>query len=449
LNHYTYEACFEKVVEAIEEFSPDMVGMQLLTPNRVSSYRLIEYIHEKYPHIHLVVGGIHASIMHRQLIEKYPFLIAVLGEGEMTLAELVEKLLNGDADLMGIDGIAFNHKSSMVRTKPRELIDNLDVLPFPKHELFFDGNRSFGCILTARGCPYNCSFCCLDFVSKRKVRLRSVGNVVDEIEHMINAFPHMKSIWIHDDTFFINNKRVIEFCDEIIRRKINTEFICSGRMKPLSEEMIHKLVDAGFVKVMLGLESGNNEILKTARKKITKEDAINAFKMFSHSSIELHAFLIAGLPGETLETVMETVNLMKDLQRIKYTYYPDIAALLTVYPGTEIYEIAKAKGMISDEFWLSDKPTPLFTVENSKEQLFRFKDIYLNHLSMNRLLTLKGLRAQFKMLPYIVKYIINNISIKDALYRIKDALYRMLRFVLPKGVFEFMARQYRHIKGIS
>ena len=438
LNHYTYESCFDEVVKTIREFSPNIVGLQILTPNRVSSFLLIEYIHEKYPDIRLVIGGIHASIMYRQLLEKHPFLLAVIGEGELTFAELVDNLTQGKGELIGIDGIAYNNGWKIVKTKTRELIGDLDILPYPKHEMFFSGNRTSGCILTTRGCPFKCSFCSLDSISRRTVRFRSVGNVVDEIEYMIYRFPQMDSIWIHDDTFFIDNKRVIEFCDEILSRRIKMKFICSGRMKPLSTKMINKLEDAGFVKVMLGLESGNDKILEKTHKAITKKDALNAFKMFSNSPIELHSFLIAGLPGENLETVMETASFVKELQKIKYTYYPDIAALLTIYPGTEVYEIAKAKDMIDDSFWLSDNPTPLFTVENSKEQLFQYKEIYMNHLSLDRFWTKDGLGAQLPMLPYILKYLVLNI-------RKPVGISRLAKFILPEKIYEVLVVPYRFL----
>ena len=92
LNHFDYETCYKKVMDKIKEFSPDFVGLQLLSSNRVSSYRLIELIHKEYPEIQLILGGIHTTIMYEQLIDKYPFVIAVLGEGEITLDELLHEL---------------------------------------------------------------------------------------------------------------------------------------------------------------------------------------------------------------------------------------------------------------------------------------------------------------------------------------------------------------------
>jgi len=154
LNYVQIEEGINQIEKEIKKFSPDMVGIQLLSATRVSSYKAIEYIHKKYPEIQIVLGGIHSTIMYRQLIKKYPFLIIVLGEGEITLEELI-KSKNG---LKEIDGIAFwdNELNDVGRTKPREVINDLDRLPFPDHKLFFQGNRTSACLLTSRGCPFSC-----------------------------------------------------------------------------------------------------------------------------------------------------------------------------------------------------------------------------------------------------------------------------------------------------
>lgn len=440
LNNYNYQVCFDIVVETIKKFSPEIIGFQILTTNRVSAYKLIEHIHENYPKIKLLIGGVHATIMHQQLLEKYPYLIAVLGEGEITFTELTNKLFDQNCNLTKIDGIAFNLNGSVIKTNPRKLIENLDELPRAKHEIFFNNKRSFGCIMTARGCPFNCSFCCLDILSQRRVRMRSVENIIEEIEWMIARFPEMTEIWIHDDTFFINNQRVIKLCDEIIKRKINIKFTCSGRMKPLNEEVIKKLEQANFKKVLLGLESGDESILKSCHKAITQQDVINAFRLFAGSKIRLTAFLIVGLPGETLETIKETAKFVKKLQKIKYTYYGD-CSILTIYPGTEIYEIAKAGGIINDDYWLTNKPTPLFTLENSQEQLLRFKEILLNYISVERFLTPAGFIRQLDMIPYNLKYIMQN---KNSLVPI---ISKTLKTIMPNSVFRFIKKQYNLAKN--
>ncbi|MFH1503099.1 MAG: radical SAM protein [Candidatus Diapherotrites archaeon] len=406
-NHKSDKDCFKEVIEEIENFSPDIVGFQILTSNRVSSYHLIEYIHQNYPKIKIIVGGIHVTIMYKQLIEKYPFLIAVLGEGEITLFELIKELDKKSPNLKKIDGLGFYKNNSVMRTKPRKLIENLDTLPFPKHELFFKNpKRDSGCLLTSRGCYFSCSFCCLNPEAKRIVRFRSPKNVVDEIEYMVKSFPQMTEIFIHDDSFFSNNERVIKICDEIIKRKIKMNFVCEGRIKPISSEMIKKLEQANFKRVLLGIESGDNGILKACHKGINQEDILHAFKLFSKSSINLKTLLIIGLPGENIGTIKETVRFIKKCQKIKYVSYGNIKPLLMVFPGTEVYEIAKSKGMINDNYWLSEKVIPLYTIENSYERLKELGNILLDNIAFSRIITPKGFRAQFDMIPYLTKYLL-------------------------------------------
>jgi len=428
LNDYEPQECIDISIRNIEEFNPDVVGLQILTGNRVCSFRLIELINHKYRDIKIMAGGIHVTVMYEQILNRYPFLTAVIGEGEMTISELIE----GGRDLENIDGIAFNHNGRITKTRDRALIENLDELPFPKHEVFFSESRRCGCILTSRGCPFSCTFCCLCSISQRRVRYRSVKNVVDEIEDMTHKFKGMSSVWIHDDSFFLNNDRVIEFCDEIVKRGIKIEFICSGRMKPLKIQMIAAMEKAGFTHILFGLESGAREILKTSKKAITKEDAINAIELFSKSSIRVTIFLIIGLPGETLETVKETIELIQRLQRIKYIWFGDHFGILFIYPGTEVYEIAKAKGFIDDSYWLTDKNTPFYTAEHSMETLLEFEDMITNNLSLIRIFTAPGFKAQKKMIYLIfqdkyfrrkfINQVFNTILPRDRINKIKKSL---------------------------
>ena len=415
LNHIDYKTCYSTVMNKVKEFKPDFVGLQLLSSNRVSSYRIIERINKEYPDIQLIIGGIHTTIMYEQLLEKYPFIVAVLGEGEITTDELLRELNKSQPNLRGIDGVAFYNEASrkVERTKPRALVKDLDIFPFPKHELFFkDSNRFSGCVITSRGCFMRCSFCVLNPEAKRIVRYRSPKNVVDEIEYMAKSFPQMTEVFIHDDSFFADNKRVIEICEEMIKRKIKLEFVCSGRMIPLTTEMISKLEEANFTRVMLGIESGDNGILKSCHKGITQQNIIDAFNLFAKSKINLKTFLIIGLPGETEETVRETIRLIKKIQKIKYVSYGDFSNFLMVYPGTEVYEIAKSKGMVNDDFWLSNEEIPVYTAENSMEELKRLGGILSDNISYERILTWKGFRAQFIMIPYLIVHFAKRIKAK-------------------------------------
>ncbi|MDE1798376.1 MAG: B12-binding domain-containing radical SAM protein [Candidatus Micrarchaeota archaeon] len=403
LNTHGYEACYAEVEKAIAERAPDILGLQILTQNRTSSFHILETVHAAHPNVRLVIGGIHTTAMYKQILQKFPYVVAVLGEGELTFDELANALKEGKS-IEQIEGIAYFADGQVKVTKPRALIENLDDLPFPKHELFFDPERKHSCILTTRGCPFRCSFCALEQISRRVHRKRSVDSVIQEIEYLAKAYPNMSMVWFHDDTLFMDNERVIALCDEIVKRGLNRlQFVCSARIKPVSEAMVNKLVEANFVKVLFGLESGTDEILRRCHKNITQQDTVETFRLFAKTDIEVITFLIVGLAGETWETNLNTAKFIKRLQRIKYNYFNDIGVLM-VYPGTEICRLAIEGGQITDDYWLTDKPVPFYTVEHSEAELFAMKKVLLDHIALKRIWTVDGFKGQWDMIPYVVPF---------------------------------------------
>lgn len=437
MNDYPYEDCYRTVGDKLREFRPEVVGFNVLTSNRVSTCHLVESIHAQFPEMKILLGGIHTSAMYDQLIRKYPYVVAVIGEGELTAAELLEKFRNKEA-IENVAGIAFYREGGVVTTPSRPLIDDLDQLPFPKHEVFFYPDVIAACILTTRGCPFRCSFCALDLVSRGKVRYRSVRNVMEELEHIKKVNPKIKRIWIHDDTFFLKNERVVEFCDEVVKRKLDFEFICSARFKPISEKLVPALERAGFSTVLFGLESGAPSVLQRAGKHITPEDALYAVGLFRNSPITVGVFLIVGLSGENASTIRETIDLVVKLQKIKYLLYLDEPNTCFVYPGTQLYEMAKRAGQLDDDYWLTDKPIPFFTVEHTEAELAAFGEELFDHIALGRIFTFKGFMAQAKMLPYIVRHLVKlpffaRIEfLNTAFYRFKEqhpGVYGALRLI--------------------
>jgi anaerobic magnesium-protoporphyrin IX monomethyl ester cyclase len=407
LNDYEYRSCFARVKSELKQFNPNVVGFNILTNNRVSSFKLMEYIHIHFPKTKIIIGGIHTSVMYKQIINKYPFVVAVIGEGELTTAQLIDSFV-GKLPLGDVSGIAYKKAHNLIVTPKRDLIPDLDILPFPKHEIFFSEGRTTACIVTSRGCPFHCSFCVLDVISRSHPRKRSIGNVIDEIELLRNSYPLLEAVWIHDDQFFLDNQRVIDFCQEIVKRKIKLRFICSGRFKPVSQDMVNWLEKAGFFQVLFGLESGSPRILNLCHKYITQADVINTVKLFKKTHIFVIMFLITGLVGETDESIKETYEFVKKVQKIKYVFYHDIS-ILTVYPGTEVYDLAKKAGMINDAYWLTAKPTPLYTVEHSNQELMEMKNQILNHIALFRIFSFKGLLGQYDMIPTIIKFLFDYI----------------------------------------
>jgi len=353
----------------ILEFRPDFLLVQVFTMNRVESYKIIRRAKELAPGAKIVAGGVHASIYPAQILDNYPADCVVIGEGEATIVELLPVLGEG-GDLSAVKGIAYRREGGTVFTPPRPLIEDLDSLPFPKHGLFITTEplREMGCILTSRGCPYRCSFCCLHTISRRRFRTRSVSNVVDEIQHIVDNFPQIKLLQIADDTFTLNQQRAIEICREIIRRGIKMRFLCSARIRPASPELFEIMEKAGFEGIGFGLETGSAKLLKAIHKNISREDVIATFKMLKGRRLKIATYLMVGFPGENDETVAETIDLIKKLQKIKYFEFAGVARLW-VYPNTEVYEVMRAAGRIDDSYWLTDKDVPFFTLEHSEDEL--------------------------------------------------------------------------------
>lgn len=353
----------------LAEFRPDFYLVQVFTMNRVESFKAIETARSILPGVRIVAGGVHASIYPSQLLDNFPLDAVVIGEGEATIVELLSALTD-NSDLAKVKGIAYRRDGVSVITPPRPLIEDLDSLPFPRHDLFIKPEplREMGCILTSRGCPYRCSFCCLHTISKRRFRTRSVKNVVDEIAYIAENFPQIKVLQLADDTFTLNQQRAIEICREIIRRGIKMRFLCSARIRPASPELFEIMEKAGFEGIGFGLETGSEKLLRSIHKNITREDVVETFKMLKGRNMKIATYLMVGFPGEDEGTVSETIDLIKKLQKIKYFEFAGVARLW-VYPNTEVYDIMRARGAIDDSYWLTGKDVPFFTLEHSEAEL--------------------------------------------------------------------------------
>lgn len=198
-NNDPFEA--ENAVKAeLLDFEPDFFLVQIFTMNRVESYRYIKKAKTLRPEMKIITGGIHASIYPGQLLDNFPVDCVVIGEGEVSIVELLEALSAGRHP-SGVKGIAYKEDERMIITEERSLIEDLDSLPFPRHELYINSKCEVASILTSRGCPFKCSFCCLHTISRRKFRKRSAKKAVDEVEHIVNTFKKIKIIQIADGYF--------------------------------------------------------------------------------------------------------------------------------------------------------------------------------------------------------------------------------------------------------
>ena len=358
-------------IALIKKEQPAVVSFTILSMNRTASFYLIKKIKKNAPQTKIISGGVHCSVLYEQILRNFPVDAICLGEGENVIIPLVENVFDKNS-LQKVNGIAYlNEKNELVITSPPD-ITKLDDVPFPEHDAFLTKKSKVLYMITSRGCVGKCIFCSTISYWKRW-RTRSPENIVDEIEAVTKRFPNIEYIFFNDDAFTLDNKRAINICKEIIKRGIKIKWTCSARVTPISLEMLEWFKKAGCIRITYGIESGSNRMLQMMKKYITREQIITAFDLTKKAGIEAKAFLLVGLPTEDNESINETISLLK-----RINYIADGAAIVELYPNTEIYQMAKEKGFINDDYWLTDKIIPKYTYEHSISELtsMEFRIVY-------------------------------------------------------------------------
>ncbi|MFH0979292.1 MAG: radical SAM protein [Candidatus Woesearchaeota archaeon] len=378
---YNYEnaggGAISLMLQKVRNFRPEMVGMTCLTNNRGSCIRFAKKVKKYNPNIKVVLGGVHATIMHKQILSHFAAIdIIVMGEGELTVRELVSTI-EKKGDLKSVKGLAFREHGKIIETEKREPIKDLDTLPIPNLEFFRKQieETKTGCIYSSRGCPYHCNFCSTSHYWNNMWRPRSPKHVVDEIEYLLTNF-QVKYLYFTDDCFSTSKKRVIEICRKIVQRGLKVKFTVSTRVNFIDDESLRWLKKAGAVEVAFGVESGSPKILGNIGKQEDLSQVITACKKTAKWGLTPSVLLFVGTPGENQETINETKKLVDQIYRSAKI---DYVRLLEVYPGVPLYEHAKKIGFIDDDYWLTNKDPPIFTAENSKEQLQRWSTEIVLH----------------------------------------------------------------------
>ncbi|MFH1092013.1 MAG: radical SAM protein, partial [Pseudomonadota bacterium] len=328
----------------LNDFQPEIVGATCVTMNFYDAVRVIEDVKSISPHVFTVIGGCHISFCARETLEQFPCLdCAVLGEGEDTVVELVRAIEQG-RDLGHIKGLAYRKNGRVVLNEPRLPGIDLDTLPLPaRHLLPLGRYKALGLSLTmttSRGCPHQCIFCVGRKMIGPKVRYRRPEAVVDELEYLTSlGFPQVN---IADDLFTADKRRCLAICDEILRRGLTTKWTSFSRVDTVSPEVLGRMREAGCSAISFGVESGNAGILKTIKKRITTDQVVTAVKMCTAAGILPHASFILGLPGETPETIEESVAFGKKLKELGVSYG---FHLLAPFPGTRVRDNAEEYGL--------------------------------------------------------------------------------------------------------
>ncbi len=328
----------EKINRKIEEYKPDIIGITCVTMNYPVASEILKYCKSVNPKIVTVIGGPHVTFNAEETLKEAPWIdIVVRREGEFTMLDIV----NGEK-LTDIDGIAYRDKNGDVKlTKERALIENLDELPPPARHLFpiskylaLDAHAS---LLAGRGCPFNCIFCVGSKMGGRKARYRNSKLVVDEIEESLAL--GFKEVNFEDDLLTLNHKHVNAVCDEIIARGLKFNWSAFARADTVTPEILEKMRAAGCTWVSYGVESGNQQILDLVKKKLTLEKVRYAVAIAKEAGVKVLASFIIGLPGETKETLKDTMDFAQEIQTF-YGFH-----VLAPFPGSEVREEADKYGI--------------------------------------------------------------------------------------------------------
>ena len=360
-----------KIVRSAKEFSPDFIGITCWTINRGIIWTLCAQLKKNLPKTFLAIGGPHASFYPEHIFAKTHANAVVIGEGEKTLCELLDAIKNGEV-FNQIKGIAFKREDGTVkRTEMRPLIETLDEIPFPLYEGFKNFNfknyagfaglpRPTAAIITSRGCVFDCTYCSSVNFWGKKWRHRSAQNVLEEIEYLVKKIG-ARSIYIFDDNFPVDKKRAIDICLGIVERKMNIQWACCSHVKMINEELLNAMKASGCVSIDFGVESGSDLILENINKKQKCSDIENAFTLAHRKGIKPRAYLMVGNRGETIETIDETIEMVGKIK----PYSSIGASILWLLPGTSVYNDAKARGFIDDDFWLINETVPYNLQEHS------------------------------------------------------------------------------------
>jgi len=331
----------EKVKEALAEKKPEVIGFSVLHGDRWGAIDIARTAKQLNPKTKVVFGGIGATFLWEHLLTHFPEVdVVVLGEGEWTFLSLVRHFeKKQDQGFAEIRGIAYREKGKILKTAQPDPIKDLDSLPIPAKHFTYQH------VSSSRGCAWNCTFCGSPQFWGRKIRWRLPEKFVEELEMLFRK--GVSFFYFSDDTFTLDPKRVIEICQRIIEKNLKIAWYAISRVDHVDEEMLYWMRRAGCVQISYGVESGSVSIRKALGKPVKTEQIKRAFALTTRYGILSRAYFIYGAPGETWQTIQETIDLMDKITPLSAIFY-----ILDVFPGTKLYSDLKKRHGITEDIWL-------------------------------------------------------------------------------------------------
>ncbi|MBI5568744.1 MAG: B12-binding domain-containing radical SAM protein [Desulfomonile tiedjei] len=331
-----------EAVERVLALEPDVFGVSVLSTNICRGLKLLKGVKQRSRSVTTVLGGVHATLFDKQLLEETPELDLVMrGEAEQTFVDLCTRLMDG-TDIAGVQGLSYRRGAEIVRGEP-QIVEDLDALPFPdwnaldlsKYFQRFSalplwGVHKSAAVLTSRGCPYRCSFCSRITADLGKWRARSAENVFQELVQLSeNGFT---DAFLVDENTTASVSRLEKLCELLIERNLDMRFACDGSLHHLSESTLKLMRRAGFDVITVGVESGSDEQLKRFNKPANSKALAAGIKRAKKAHFWVHSFFIAGGPGETASDHEASKRFLSEVAPHSGDFQ-----WLTVFPGSQLW----------------------------------------------------------------------------------------------------------------
>ncbi len=408
---------YEDFKREISKRKPNIVGITSTTRLYKSALKIVRIVKEVHPNCLTIIGGSHVTFWDENALQECPQLdIVVRKEGENTILELVQRLEAGKS-LHDVLGTTLRNDKKIVKNPDRPYIENLDELPFPSRHLWpIESLRKIEDVFyltTTRGCIFWCEFCSAVRMFGRRYRMRSIKNVLDEVEYLHKKY-NATQFTFCDDAFTVDKARTEELCNEIKKRGLNIKWNCGTRVDMVTKELLIKMKDAGCVSVWFGVESGSQDVLNEMHKEISTEQTIRAVGWVRELKLKPVPNVLLGFPGETKESALKTIKFTLKISPDDVAYYN----IATPFPGTPLYDRVTENGWLRiTDFDKYDCKTPIFetptlSMKELEELLEKaFRSYYLRPTYILRMFVKRG-RYGFTVSRIAFSYLLKAIKSK-------------------------------------
>lgn len=435
VQNWNYDQTAKKAIEV----DPLMVAVVVSgsnpsasTMNMAGAGEIVARIQNRAPRIKTLLFGLHPSALPERTLSEEKVDFVCQGEGFYTLPPLIDALRTGASDFQ-IHGLWYKKDYGIVSNPRPPLMKNLDDIPMPAWDLLhmekyrahnwhcFDHikeRQPYAVIYTSLGCPFDCSFCCINALfGKHMIRYRDLDKVMAELDFLVNTYG-IKNIKIIDEMFALNEKRIVAFCDRIIERKYNLNMWAYARVNTVSEKMLAKMKQAGINWVAYGFESGSQKVISDVTKGYNMAQVEKVVDMTYSQGMHICANFIFGLPEDDFDSMNETLKLMLDINAEWANIYCAMA-----YPGSKLYEMAIENEWPLPESWAgysqyAYETLPLPTRYLTGGQVLSFRDYAFQAYYNNpRYLNMLDKKFGSVTVSHIQKMSRNKLKRKYATYR--------------------------------